>query len=51
MNATFTNKEASFTQTPIPYPTLFTLGFVFTVSAMMSTAAAARGPPPYQHVG
>jgi hypothetical protein len=23
MNATFTNKEASFTQTPIPYPTLF----------------------------
>jgi hypothetical protein len=23
MNATFTNKETSFTQTPIPYPTLF----------------------------
>jgi hypothetical protein len=22
MNATFTNKEASFTQTPIPYPKL-----------------------------
>jgi hypothetical protein len=26
MNATFTNKEASFTQTPIPYPTLFSRG-------------------------
>jgi hypothetical protein len=25
MNATFTNKEASFTRTPIPYPTLFSV--------------------------
>jgi hypothetical protein len=26
MNATLRKKEASFTQTPIPYPTLFTGG-------------------------
>jgi hypothetical protein len=42
MNATFRNKEASFTQTPIPYPTLFILTQQSRGPA--STAARDSGP-------
>jgi hypothetical protein len=58
MNATMRNKEASFTQTPIPYPTLFSRPYIIRekaheeviTAALTAANASMDGSRPYAAV-